>query len=76
MEQVETEVRRIAHTRVRDALLHLTRDGPRELGLGRIANRAAIEPAVTAKIVTELEADGLFRIERCGGDGEPRWRVG
>jgi hypothetical protein len=75
MGPVETEVRRIAHTRVRDALLDLTRDGSRVLDLRTIANSAAIEPETTAQIITELEDDGPFRIERCESSEFPRWRV-
>lgn len=74
MDAVQTELDRIARSRVRDTLLHYTRDGPRVLELERIAAHAAIEPAVAARAMAELEEDGPFVVERAH-ETEPRWWV-
>jgi hypothetical protein len=42
----------------------------------RTMYRAAVEPVVAERGVTELETDGLFQVERCDGDGGPCWQVG
>jgi hypothetical protein len=74
MDVVQAELDRIARSRVRDTLLHYTRDGPQVLELERIAAHAAVEPGVAARAMAELEEGGPFVVERAH-EGEPRWWV-
>lgn len=76
MGEIEQAVARIARTRVRNALLELTREGPREVRLETVAARAGLEPAVAAPLLRELESSGPFDVEpRSGERGASCWRV-
>lgn len=73
MGQVAAEIRSIAHDRVRDALLDLTRDGPEVLTPRSPTGRPS--SGITETILRELETDGPFEIEAQPSSGEPRWWV-
>jgi DNA-binding IscR family transcriptional regulator len=76
MGEIEQAVARIARTRVRNALLELTRKGPREVRLETVAARAGLEPTVAAQMLRELESSGPFDIEPTPGEqGASCWRV-
>lgn len=62
MGAVEVEIERIAKSRVRDALLHLTRDSPRILGVEVIANEASVEEGVVLEVMETLQYRGPFEI--------------
>lgn len=74
MGAVAAGINQIARSRVRDALLHLTRDEQRELHVRTIANEAAVDPALVAAVLDELRTDGPFEITPVEGT-EAIWRV-
>lgn len=74
MGEVASGIDKIARSRVRDALLSLTRDGPAELHVHRIANEAAVDPAVVEQVLDELHEEGPFSVDPVAGDRN-RWRV-
>lgn len=76
MAEVQQAVRRIARNRVRNALLELTRDGPREVRLETVATQAGLEPAVVAPLLAELEWLGPFEVEPASRENDDLcWRV-
>jgi len=76
MSEVDQAVARIARNRVRNALLELTRDGPREVQVETVAARAGLDPAVTERLLRELESSGPFEVESMPGSaGSSYWRV-
>lgn len=76
MSEIEQAVTRIARNRIRNALLELTRDGPREVRLETVAAQAGLEPAVAAPLLDELESSGPFEVEPAASDHDDLcWRV-
>ncbi|WP_276258967.1 hypothetical protein [Haloglomus litoreum] len=76
MSELQQAVTRIARNRVRNALLELTRDGPKEVRLETVAAQAGLEPAVAAPLLDELESSGPFDVEPVASDHENLcWRV-
>lgn len=76
MSEVQQAVTRIARNRVRNALLELTRDGPREVRLETVAVQAGLEPAVVMPLLSELESSGPFEVEAVSSGHDARcWRV-
>ncbi|WP_254820848.1 hypothetical protein [Haloglomus halophilum] len=76
MSEIQQAVGRIARNRVRNALLELTRNGPREVRLETVAAQAGLEPAVVAPLLTELESSGPFEVEAVSGEHDDLcWRV-
>lgn len=74
MGAVEAGIGEIARSRVRDALLHLTRGEQQELHIETIANEAAVDPALVADVLDELRTEGPFEVSPVEGS-EDVWRV-
>lgn len=76
MSEIQQAVTRIARGRIRNALLELTRDGPREVRLETVAAQAGLEPGVVAPLLDELESSGPFEVEAASSNHDNLcWRV-